>query len=303
MTMPVSVARKIEFELAASGANLDIQLRPVVLTHASASSSACHEHRSRHGKTRAEFEERFGGGATELDALEALHPGVLQEILRDEILRYRDMTSTTRSPIAEQRQAELESLASDITRAVHDAHRDDIDALITDGMKSSNGSANGRNVQDQFGRPSVMNWSSELPRCRTLNGQNRTRATRMMTHCSTAAPLPRPARPIQGLARQALTNRRGNPCAGHPERITCPRGRPSKHGMDGGEGANPMRLNRLPPEILKLLPPPGDDDLSPGIMEKLSPADRRKVLSLLPREKPEVMIEIVAGWADEMPPR
>jgi hypothetical protein len=61
-----------------------------------------------------------------------------------------------------------------------------------------------------------------------------------------------------------------------------------------------MRLNRLPPEILELLPPPGEDELSPGLLEKLSPADRRKILNLVPREKPEVMIDIVAGWADEM---
>ena len=38
----------------------------------------------------ARFEERFGAGATELDALEALHPGVLRDILVAEIERYYD---------------------------------------------------------------------------------------------------------------------------------------------------------------------------------------------------------------------
>jgi hypothetical protein len=34
------------------------------------------------------FEERFGEGATELDALEALHPGLLREIVLGEVRRY-----------------------------------------------------------------------------------------------------------------------------------------------------------------------------------------------------------------------
>ena len=38
----------------------------------------------------AKFEERFGEGMTELDALEALHPGELQRILVTEIERYYD---------------------------------------------------------------------------------------------------------------------------------------------------------------------------------------------------------------------
>jgi hypothetical protein len=88
-TMPVSVARKIEF--IARDLDLDIQVRPVVLTH-----DQCVEYRlprtpikdSANGKGR--FEERFGEGATELDALEALHPGLLEQILEEEILRYYD---------------------------------------------------------------------------------------------------------------------------------------------------------------------------------------------------------------------
>ena len=36
------------------------------------------------------FEARFGEGATELDALEALRPGELEQILTQEIERYFD---------------------------------------------------------------------------------------------------------------------------------------------------------------------------------------------------------------------
>jgi hypothetical protein len=39
----------------------------------------------------AAFEERFGAGATELDALEALHPGELRRILVEHIERYFDV--------------------------------------------------------------------------------------------------------------------------------------------------------------------------------------------------------------------
>ena len=40
----------------------------------------------------AAFEARYGEGVTELDALEALHPGELERILTPEILRYYDDT-------------------------------------------------------------------------------------------------------------------------------------------------------------------------------------------------------------------
>ena len=81
MSMPVAVARKIEFYVRSHDETLDIQVRPVVLTE-----EQCIEYRlpripikaSEH--RGAKFEERFGEGMTELDALEALHPGELQRI-------------------------------------------------------------------------------------------------------------------------------------------------------------------------------------------------------------------------------
>ena len=41
---------------------------------------------------RPKFEARYGEGATELDALEALHPGELARIIEREIWRYYDDT-------------------------------------------------------------------------------------------------------------------------------------------------------------------------------------------------------------------
>ena len=92
-SMPVAVARKIEFVVRREGHDLDIQVRPVVLSH-----EQCIQYRLPRTpikdteKRAARFEARFGEGATELDALEALHPGELERILEQEIARYYDDT-------------------------------------------------------------------------------------------------------------------------------------------------------------------------------------------------------------------
>jgi hypothetical protein len=88
-SMPVAVARKIEYELYRQGLEHDVQVRPIILTHAQ-----CVQYRLPRTPIKAtdlrggRFEQRFGEGATELDALEALHPGEFARIVRREILRY-----------------------------------------------------------------------------------------------------------------------------------------------------------------------------------------------------------------------
>ena len=75
-SMPVAVARKIEHLLYQQGLGLDIQLRPIALTY-----EQCNRYRLPRTPLKetearaANFEARFGEGATELDALEALRPG------------------------------------------------------------------------------------------------------------------------------------------------------------------------------------------------------------------------------------
>jgi predicted nucleic acid-binding Zn ribbon protein len=119
-SMPVAVARKIEHELHVRGHDLDVQVRPIVLTHAQ-----CRQYRLPRTpikdteKRAAKFEERFGEGATELDALEALHPGELRRILLKEIRRYHDGDLNNRIEVAASTvQAEID----DITEAVHRRH-------------------------------------------------------------------------------------------------------------------------------------------------------------------------------------
>jgi hypothetical protein len=75
MSMPVAAARKIEHEIRRRRLDdLDVQVRPVVLTHEQCVEYALPRTPLKEGEVRkAQFEKRYGEGATELDALEALH--------------------------------------------------------------------------------------------------------------------------------------------------------------------------------------------------------------------------------------
>jgi hypothetical protein len=129
-SMPVAVARKIEFELYRRRLDLDIQVRPIVLTH-----EQCVEYRLPRTpikdteKRAARFEERFGEGGTELDALEALHEGELARILEREILRYYDPTLERRSDsVAAQVERDLARASATVRRR----HAGDIAALVAE---------------------------------------------------------------------------------------------------------------------------------------------------------------------------
>jgi hypothetical protein len=114
--MPVGAARKIEFVLRDRDLELDVQLRPIVLTH-----EQCVQYNlpripvKDSVKGRSAFEERFGEGATELDALEALHPGELRRILEEEIDRYYDHSLVGRvNETADAFREELDDVREDV---------------------------------------------------------------------------------------------------------------------------------------------------------------------------------------------
>jgi hypothetical protein len=91
--MPVSVARKIEFLLRRDGHDLDIQLIPLALTKEQVEEYELPRIPIKDtDKGKQAFEDRHGEGAVELDALEALHPGALAEIVEQAIDRYRAPT-------------------------------------------------------------------------------------------------------------------------------------------------------------------------------------------------------------------
>jgi hypothetical protein len=96
-SMPVALARKIEYWLGELDLDLDIILDPILLTP-----EQCEHYNLPRTPLKvterraAKFEERFGEGATELDALEALHPGEMAKIVEAEVCRYIDPSLTAR---------------------------------------------------------------------------------------------------------------------------------------------------------------------------------------------------------------
>jgi hypothetical protein len=92
-SMPISVARKIEHALCARDLDLDIQVIPLALTKEQCAELDLPRVPIKDGDAgKGRFEERHGEGATELDALEALHPGMLRKIILEAIARYHDDT-------------------------------------------------------------------------------------------------------------------------------------------------------------------------------------------------------------------
>lgn len=89
--MPVAVARQVEFWHGRYGKGVDLKINPLVLTHAQVLDYDLPRTPVKiMDRRRRGFEERRGEGAVELDALEALHPGVLDEVVRQAITPYRD---------------------------------------------------------------------------------------------------------------------------------------------------------------------------------------------------------------------
>jgi hypothetical protein len=89
--MPVAVARQIEFWLPQYAPDADVRLVPLALTQKQAEDLELPRIPIKDTDQRkANFEKRCGEGAVELDALEALHPGELERIVRDAAAPYRD---------------------------------------------------------------------------------------------------------------------------------------------------------------------------------------------------------------------
>ena len=90
-SMPVAVSRKIEKFLEDSDEPFDVRLIPIILTHEQIQKYELPRTPIKESEKRGtQFEKRFGEGAVELDALEALHPGELKKIVVKAIRQYRD---------------------------------------------------------------------------------------------------------------------------------------------------------------------------------------------------------------------
>lgn len=129
-SMPVAVARKVEYALAQMDHPHEITLDPLALTEAQ-----CLEYRlprtpiKSTERRAAKFEQRFGAGATELDALEALHPGALAKMVTKEVERFIDPDHKRAYDMAvSEHRARLTRIAEN----VHDVHADEVDDLRGD---------------------------------------------------------------------------------------------------------------------------------------------------------------------------
>ncbi|MET4151720.1 hypothetical protein BjapCC829_24755 [Bradyrhizobium barranii] len=133
LSMPIAAAVKIDWFAKKSDVDLDIRLEPLALTEAQCLQYQLPRTPIKKTENRAAgFEARYGSGATELDALEATHPGVLREILVEFIDRYydhdldeevehaveqyRDELDGARSEIEQQFSEQLRSLNEDRER-------------------------------------------------------------------------------------------------------------------------------------------------------------------------------------------
>ena len=126
-SMPVAVSRKMEYFLHTLGLDVDVRLFPVVLTAEQV--RFFHLPRTPIKETerrRVGFEERYGEGAVELDALEALYPGKLAEVLSKHIQPYYDTDLDERVKLTEAAlRADLETIAD----GVLGSYEQDIEAL------------------------------------------------------------------------------------------------------------------------------------------------------------------------------
>lgn len=136
-SMPVAMSRKLEYFVRNMGLDLDIKLFPVVLTYAQV------KHYTRllptpikeSERRKDKFEAKYGQGAVELDALEALYPGELARILRRDMSRYYD--SSLRSRMNQAENVVRQRLAS-AQQEVHNRYASEIEALESERLAISN---------------------------------------------------------------------------------------------------------------------------------------------------------------------
>jgi hypothetical protein len=90
-SMPVSVARQIEYWIQRYLPNADIRLKPIILTASQIDRYRLPRIPIKDSDLRkGNFETVYGTGAVELDALEAIRPGKFTQIVEQEISAYRD---------------------------------------------------------------------------------------------------------------------------------------------------------------------------------------------------------------------
>lgn len=126
-SMPVAVSRKIEKFVYDSDESYDTRLSSILLTEDQCKKYCLPRTPIKKTERRAgHFESQYGSGATELDALEALHPGELKQIIEAAILRFRDRSLDVR--VCKER-AEMSSALQAIQKEVYLEHSKEINEI------------------------------------------------------------------------------------------------------------------------------------------------------------------------------
>jgi hypothetical protein len=125
--MSVPLARKLEFLIRTRAPDLDVQVRLIALTLEQVRRYRLPRIPIKDtDRSAPEFERRYGEGATELDALEALRPGELRKIVKKEIERYIDSNLDVNIHTVHR---EAEDEADDINERIHAEHAAEIEWL------------------------------------------------------------------------------------------------------------------------------------------------------------------------------
>ena len=126
-SMPVSVSRKVEYFVRTLGLEVDVRVFPVILTVEQVQAYQLPRTPIKDTeRRRVGFEDRYGEGAVELDALEALYPGELQAVLEQCIQCYYDTSLPARVRHAE---AGLEHDLNHIWQQVVSRYAQDVEGL------------------------------------------------------------------------------------------------------------------------------------------------------------------------------
>jgi hypothetical protein len=134
-SMPAAVARVIEFYLDRCASGAEVKLTPLALTEAQVKEYDLPPIPTKDSDLRAEsFKNRRNvSGATELDALEALHPGELRRIVEQALAQYRDPDlHQMMQEAAEEAQAEANAAweaATEAEQAQLDAVKEEVEAV------------------------------------------------------------------------------------------------------------------------------------------------------------------------------
>lgn len=125
--MPVAVARQLEYWRSEYAPDAEIKLQPVVLTREQVQSYSLPRIPIKEtDRSKGKFENKYGEGATELDALQAIYPGELANIITEAILPYRDLQLSQRYQRAEK---DAQEVLSEQWEELTDAYQEELSEL------------------------------------------------------------------------------------------------------------------------------------------------------------------------------